>query len=101
MTDLVAEFEAWILTATPQDRARALKVIEKQTEMTVSALEDIAKNLMTMESNQVWKGLLEKRNFGGGSLLPQGAYSMIELDAQTCAFERPGGPSFQTLAALA
>ncbi|MDQ1454097.1 MAG: hypothetical protein QOK38_3963 [Acidobacteriaceae bacterium] len=62
MTDLVAEFEAWILTATPQDRARALKVIEKQTEMTVSALEDIAKNLMTMESNQVWKGLLEKRN---------------------------------------
>jgi hypothetical protein len=23
----------------------------------------------------------------GGSPLPQGAYSMIELDAQTCAFE--------------
>jgi hypothetical protein len=24
---------------------------------------------------------------------------MIELDAQTCAFERPGGPSFEMLAA--
>ena len=35
----------------------------------------------------------------GGSLLPQGAYSMIELDAHTCAFERPGGPSFKMLAA--
>jgi hypothetical protein len=35
----------------------------------------------------------------GGSPLPQGAYSMIELDAQTCAFERPGGPSFVMLAA--
>jgi hypothetical protein len=35
----------------------------------------------------------------GGSPLPQGAYSMIELDAQTCAFERPGGPSFEMLAA--
>jgi hypothetical protein len=35
----------------------------------------------------------------GGSLLPKGAYSMIELDAQTCAFERPGGPSFEMLAA--
>ena len=35
----------------------------------------------------------------GGSLLPQGAYSMIELDAQTCGFERPGGPTFEMLAA--
>jgi hypothetical protein len=35
----------------------------------------------------------------GGSPLPQGAYSMIELDIQTCAFERPGGPSFELLAA--
>lgn len=35
----------------------------------------------------------------GGSHLPQGAYSMIELDAQTCGFERPGGPSFEMLAA--
>jgi hypothetical protein len=35
----------------------------------------------------------------GGSLLPPGAYSMIELDAWTCAFERPGGPSFEILAA--
>jgi hypothetical protein len=39
-----------------------LPVIEKQTELTVSALENTAKNLMTMESNQVWKALLEKRN---------------------------------------
>ena len=31
--------------------------------------------------------------------LPQGVYSMIELDAQTCALERPGGPSFEMLAA--
>ena len=36
---------------------------------------------------------------GGGSPFPQGAYSMIELDAQTCTFERPGGPSFEMLAA--
>ena len=35
----------------------------------------------------------------GGSHLPQGVYSMIELDAQTCAFEQPGGPSFEMLAA--
>jgi hypothetical protein len=35
----------------------------------------------------------------GGSLLPQGAYSMVELDARTCAFERPGSPSFEMLAA--
>jgi hypothetical protein len=35
----------------------------------------------------------------GGSLLPRGPYSMIELDAQTCVFERPGGPSFEMLAA--
>jgi hypothetical protein len=35
----------------------------------------------------------------GGSLLPQSAYSMIEVDALTCAFERPGGPSFEMLAA--
>jgi hypothetical protein len=35
----------------------------------------------------------------GGNPLPQDAYSMIELDAQTCAFERPGGPSFEVLAA--
>jgi hypothetical protein len=35
----------------------------------------------------------------GDGPLPQGAYSMIELDAQTCAFERPGGPSFEMLAA--
>ena len=34
----------------------------------------------------------------GGSPLPQGAYSMIEIDGQTCAFERPGGPSFEMLA---
>ena len=36
---------------------------------------------------------------GGGSPLPQVAYSMIELAAQTCAFERLGGPSFEMLAA--
>ncbi len=36
---------------------------------------------------------------GGGSTLPQGAYSMVELDARTCAFERPGGPSFEMPAA--
>ena len=36
---------------------------------------------------------------GGGSTLPQGAYSMIELDARTCALERPGGPSFKMSAA--
>ena len=35
----------------------------------------------------------------GGSLLPQGAYSMIEVDAQTCAFERPGASFFEMLAA--
>jgi hypothetical protein len=35
----------------------------------------------------------------GGSPLPRGAYSMIEVDAQTCAFEQPGGPSFEMLAA--
>jgi hypothetical protein len=35
----------------------------------------------------------------GGSALPQGVYSMIELDARTCAFERPGGPSFEMSAA--
>ena len=35
----------------------------------------------------------------GGSLLPQGAYSMVELDARTCAFERPGSPSLEMLAA--
>jgi hypothetical protein len=35
----------------------------------------------------------------GGSLLPRGAYSMIEVDAQTCAFERPGAPFFEMLAA--
>ncbi len=35
-----------------------------------------------------------------GSTLPQGAYSMIELDdARTCAFLRPGGPSFEIPAA--
>ena len=33
----------------------------------------------------------------GGSLLPRGADSMIEVDALTC--ERPGGPSFEMLAA--
>ena len=36
---------------------------------------------------------------GEGSILPQGAYSMIELDATTCTFERPGAPSFEMLAA--
>jgi hypothetical protein len=36
---------------------------------------------------------------GEGSILPQGAYSMIELDATTCAFERPGAPSFEMPAA--
>ena len=36
---------------------------------------------------------------GRGSTLPQGAYSMIELDALTCALERPGGPSFEMSAA--
>jgi len=36
---------------------------------------------------------------GEGSLLPPGAYSMIELDAGTCVFERPGGPSFEMSAA--
>jgi hypothetical protein len=36
---------------------------------------------------------------GGGSHLPQGVYYMIEIDAQTCAFDRPGGPSFEMLAA--
>jgi hypothetical protein len=34
-----------------------------------------------------------------GCPFPQGAYSMIELDARTCAFERPGGPCFEILAA--
>jgi hypothetical protein len=36
---------------------------------------------------------------GGGCSFPQGAYSMIELDALMCAFDRPGGPSFEMLAA--
>ncbi len=36
---------------------------------------------------------------GGGSHLPQGVYYMIELDTETCAFARPGGPSFEMLAA--
>jgi hypothetical protein len=36
---------------------------------------------------------------GDGSILPQGAYSMIELDDITCTFERPGAPSFELLAA--
>ena len=31
----------------------------------------------------------------GESPFPRGAYSMIELDPRTCAFERPGGPSFE------
>jgi hypothetical protein len=35
----------------------------------------------------------------GGGPLPQGTYSMIEVDAQTCAFERLGGPSFELQAA--
>jgi hypothetical protein len=35
----------------------------------------------------------------GDSPFPRGAYSMIELDARTCAFERPGGPSFEMSAA--
>jgi hypothetical protein len=35
---------------------------------------------------------------GAGCAFPEGAYSMIELDARTCAFERPGGPSFEILA---
>jgi hypothetical protein len=35
---------------------------------------------------------------GAGCVFPQGAYSMIERDARTCAFERPGGPSFEILA---
>jgi hypothetical protein len=69
MIDLVAEFRAWIPTATPQDRAHALRIIEKQTELTVSALEHIAKNLAGMERAQVWKGLLERRNLDIGELL--------------------------------
>jgi hypothetical protein len=36
---------------------------------------------------------------GAGSTLPQGAYSMIELDARTCVLERSGSPSFEILAA--
>jgi hypothetical protein len=36
---------------------------------------------------------------GEGSLLPQGAYSMTEVDPWTCAFEQPGGPSFEVSAA--
>ena len=36
---------------------------------------------------------------GSGGPLPQGAYFMIELDAQICAFERPGGPTFEMSAA--
>jgi hypothetical protein len=35
----------------------------------------------------------------GGSPFPRGAYSMIGLDARTCAFVRPGGPSFEMSAA--
>jgi hypothetical protein len=31
----------------------------------------------------------------GGSAVPQGTYSMIEVDSLTCAFGRPGGPSFE------
>jgi hypothetical protein len=36
---------------------------------------------------------------GGGSPFPRGAYSMFELDTRACAFERPGGPSFEMSAA--
>jgi hypothetical protein len=35
---------------------------------------------------------------GGGSVIPQGTYSMIEIDSLTCAFDRRGGPSFEMLA---
>ena len=31
----------------------------------------------------------------GGSNVFQGTYSMFEVDPLTCAFERPGGPSFE------
>jgi hypothetical protein len=31
----------------------------------------------------------------GGSVFPQGTYSMIEIDLLKCAFRRPGGPSFE------
>jgi hypothetical protein len=46
------------------------------------------------------KGVLAgwRVEIGEGSILPQGAYSMIELDATTCTFERPGMPSFEMLA---
>jgi hypothetical protein len=30
-----------------------------------------------------------------GSVFPQGTYSMIEIDSLTCAFTRPGCPSFE------
>ena len=36
---------------------------------------------------------------GRGSTLPQGSYSMIELDARTCALQQSGGPSFEMSAA--
>jgi hypothetical protein len=62
MTDLVTQFKAWLPSATPVDRAHALKVIENQTQMIAAALEDVAKNLMEMKRGQIWSTLLEKRN---------------------------------------
>lgn len=46
-----------------------------------------------------WLPLAWRVEIGGGSHLPDGVYYMIELDTETCAFARPGGPSFEMLAA--
>jgi hypothetical protein len=36
---------------------------------------------------------------GAAASCRRASTTLIELDAQTCAFERPGGPSFEMLAA--
>jgi Ca2+-binding EF-hand superfamily protein len=62
MTDLVAAFRAWLPSATPQARADALKVIEQQTQMTASALEQATKSIMTTGPDEVWRHLFDKLN---------------------------------------
>lgn len=62
MSGLVAAFEAWAATATPQAKADVLRIIEQQTQMTAAALEHVTKGVMAVGYNDVWKGLLDKRN---------------------------------------
>jgi hypothetical protein len=57
----------------------------------------MADNVASGSTNELPSGW--RVEIGGGGPFPRGAYSMIERDARTCAFERPGGPSFEMSAA--